>query len=248
MRKVIKILITIFIITSNTVSIAHADTYKNLNEIQQSIYQHLQNRDETINFEFIGDKDEFKKSISQIITSAYSEDDYTERSWVKIDPSAQSENNEIYTTIKVEYLTTKEQESYVDEQIKNILSQIIKPSMTDLEKVKVINDYLINKYDYDYSLKSNNAYSALLTGKAICQGYALTAYKMLTAEGIKNRIIVGSVNSISHSWNYVCINNKWYHLDITDDDSTRSNKYYLCDDSTLEKDRYVWNKAAYPAN
>jgi len=117
--------------------------------------------------------------------------------------------------------------------------------MTDTEKVRAINDYIIGRYEYDYSYQSDSAYSALKSGLTICQGYSMTAYKMLTYAGVKNRIVVGSVNGISHSWNYIKINNTWFHLDITNNDATRSDKYFLVGDNILLFNKYVWDKNKY---
>lgn len=247
MRKIFKVLMITSALTMSfgTVSYANSDIFYNLNDVEQDIYKHLQNRDNQISFIYVGDKSEFKNNISKVITDSYLKDDYTERSWIEIKPKASVENNKIDTTINVKYLTTKEQEDYVDSETKKIVTQIIKPNMTDLEKVRAINDYLINRFDYDYTLQSNNAYSALTTGKATCQGYSMTAYKMLTYAGLKNRIVIGSLNGDSHSWNYVMILNKWCHLDITNNDSTKSNKYFLVDDGILNSNNYMWNKANY---
>lgn len=247
MKRVLKIMMcTSILLMSSNVVYATQNTFSNLNDVEKNIYEHLKNRDTSFSFSYLGDKTEFKNNITLAISNAIKKDDYTERSWLEIKPKAELALNNFETNVTVSYLTTKEQENYVDTEIKKVISEIIKPSMTDLEKVKTIHDYLVNRYDYDYSYKSNNAYKALTTGKTICQGYSMTAYKMLTAAGIQNRIIVGKVGTLSHSWNYVLVNNKWYHLDVTNDDSTRSNKYFLVDNYTMESNNYIWEKGNYP--
>lgn len=119
--------------------------------------------------------------------------------------------------------------------------------MSDFDKVKVINKYLIDRYRYDDSLISNNAYSALMTGKTTCQGYALTAYKMLKLSGIENRIVTGELEGVPHGWNLVKLNNKWYHLDITNNDALSSDKYFLKSDKDLKRDGFTWKYNDYPA-
>lgn len=247
MKRVSKIVMvaTILIVSNVTNGYANVHTFNNLDDVEQSIYEHLENRDNTFSFSYTGNKDEFKNNIAEVISKAINKDDYTERSWLEIKPKAEISNSRIDTNINVIYLTTKEQEDYVENELKKILSQLIKPNMTDSEKVRIISDYIINRYDYDDTLKSNNAYTALTTGKTICQGYSMTVYKMLTYVGIKNRIIVGKINTLSHSWNYVKLEGKWYHLDVTNDDSTRSNKYFLVQDNVLEENNYIWNKENY---
>jgi transglutaminase-like putative cysteine protease len=224
---------------------ASENTFSNLKDVQAYIYNNFKERDSQIQFIYTGSDENYKDNIIQSIKQAYSQDDYTERSWDKITPHVYKSSEGINTTIDVSYLTTKDEEIYVDSQTKNQVDQLIKPGMTEYDKVKAINDYLISKYDYDYSLKSNNAYSALTTGKAICQGYSMTAYKMLSYANIENRIIVGTKDGERHSWNYVKIGNNWSYLDITNNDSTRSYKYFLVGDSILENNKYLWNKLDY---
>lgn len=250
MKKICKIVMIASLIIMNTRPAVYASTvnnsFSNLSDVEENIYEHLLNRDSQISFVYTGDKTEFKNNIDNIIRSSYEKDDYTERSWVEIKPKAEISGSEIDTNINVTYLTTKEEENYVDNELKNVVSQIITPTMNDIEKVKAINDYIISRFDYDYSHKSNDAYSALITGKTTCQGYTLTAYKMLKLAGIENRIIIGSLNGETHSWNYVKINDQWDDLDITSNDSTRSYKYFLVKNNVLEENKYIWDKSNYP--
>lgn len=244
-KRVISIILIASVLTIGKGILVHAEDFSNLNDMEQGIYKHLQNRDTSFSFKYTGDKEEFKNSISKEIVAAYKTDDYTERSWLEIKPKATATKDGITATIDVTYLTTKDQEDYVNKETKEIAAQIIKPGMSDYEKVKIINDYLVNRYEYDSSLSSNNAYTALISGKSICQGYSMTAYKILSYSGIENKIIVGSVDGVLHSWNYVKVGNEWYNLDITNNDSMRSNKYFLVDDSVLETSNYKWDKTSY---
>ena len=232
-----------FILTINTLIVpvyAGEAKFSSFKDIQEYLYDNFKDRNSEINFIYTGSEKNFKNSILEVIRQAYSEDDYTARAWSEIKPNLEKSDNGINVSLKVSYITTKEEEIYVDNEIKNILSKLIGPNMTDIEKVKAINDYLASIYDYDYSLSSNNPYTALTTGKTVCQGYSMTAYKMLTDAGIKNKIIVGTLNGGSHSWNSVLINNKWYNLDVTNNDSTKSHKYFLVDDNILKENKYLW--------
>lgn len=247
MKRVYKMIMAASIFSMSSNVMPYADTFYNLNDAENYIYEHLQNRDTNITFSYIGDKDEFKNNIANVIKAAYEKDDYLERSWLEIQPKAEASGNEVNTNIDVTYLTTKTQEDYVNIQLNNIISQLIKPNMSELEKVIAINDYLIARYDYDETLKSNNAYTALMTGKTTCQGYSMTAYKMFTLAGIKNRIIVGTLNGGSHAWNYVQVGGTWYHLDITSNDTTKD-KYFLVSDDFMKANNYIWNEVDYPQN
>ncbi|MBY7009280.1 transglutaminase domain-containing protein [Clostridium botulinum] len=218
----------------------------NLDKVEENIYSHLENRDTNIKFLYTGDKKEFEKNIAKVIEAAYKKNDYIERSWVEITPTAKVVNGGIETDINITYLTDKNQEEYINAELKKESDLIFMNCKNDYDKVKAINEYLINRYEYDYTYKSVDIYSALTSGKTICQGYAMTAYKMLNYAGIENRIVVGSASGTSHSWNLIKLDGKWYHLDITNNDATKSNKYFLVTDKYLESNNYSWNKCEYP--
>lgn len=247
MKKVLKIMISALIVINNALTIVYADeSFSNLEDVKMDIYKHLEDRDCKISFSYTGGIKDFKENISQTIVNAYSLDDYTERSWLEIKPKAEISGRKVKATINVTYLTTKEQELYVENELKKATDSLIHEGMSDLEKVKAVNDYIISRYDYDYTYKSSSAYAALTTGLTICQGYSMTAYKMLNYAGVQNRIVVGFNKGLNHSWNLVRIGESWYHLDITTNDATRSDKYFLKNDSFLEANQYFWNKTNYP--
>lgn len=222
-------------------------TFTNFKDIEMDIYKHLENRDEKFSFVYIGTTENFKNNISPTIKKAYSKDDYLERSWLLIQPKAKVKSYGIETSIEAKYLSTKEEEDYVDRELKKAVDSIISYNMSDFEKVFAINDYIINRYEYDYTLNSISPYSALTKSVAVCQGYAMTAYKMLEYAGIENKIIVGTAKNISHAWNIVKIDGEWYQLDTTNNDSIlNKNKYFLVDDGFLENKGYVWDRSKYP--
>ena len=222
------------------------DIISNFSDMENKLYTHFENRDTNFSFIYTGKKDEFKDNINKVIRKAYSRNDYLERSWLEVKPLAKVTSKGIDTTIDVTYLSTKAEEEYVDKELKSICETLIKTNMTDFEKVRAINDYIVDRYEYDYSLKSASPYLALKTSKTVCQGYAMTAYKMFNNAGLENRIVVGTARGISHAWNVVKINGKWYQIDITNNDSVKADKYFLVSDKFLEDNNYVWDKEKYP--
>lgn len=142
---------------------------------------------------------------------------------------------QIDTTGKITLNITK---NYTDEMIiilnykvDEIFKKIIKDDMSMEEKIKAIHDYIIEntKYDEDRSDKniikyeSDNAYGVLIEGYGLCGGYTDAMMLFLEKLGIKNYKIA----SENHIWNYVYLNNKWYHLDLTWDDPISSEKDIL---------------------
>ena len=205
-------------------------------ELENNIYNHMVNRDEEFYFTYYSD------SALNLLQDAAKKDDYLERSI------------SVYKTLKcghlykaeMQYRTTKEQEEYIDSELERISNNLIDKRMSAEEKVKAVNNYIVKIYKYDDTLKSDNVYTALTTKTTICQGYAMTAYKMFKLLGIDCRIISGEHDGISHAWNLVKINGKWYHLDITNNDNIVRDRYLLKGDSFMRTNKYVWDSTNYP--
>lgn len=130
-----------------------------------------------------------------------------------------------------------------------ILKDVIKDNMTDREKIEAIHDYIVNFTDFDKEKSDNinnpnyidkynsaTAYGALISGYAICAGYTDAMSLFLNRLGIKNY----RVASDNHIWNFVYLDNNWYHLDLTWDDQTDTinailDTYFLITTDELEE-------------
>ncbi len=228
-----KLLLMLLIISSLSGQAVFAEDY----DLNTYIYNHLENWDTEFYIDYYD-----KYGIKDKIESIAKKDDYLYLSLDKLSYEIQGNT----ATLKVSYKTTKDQEEYINQELTKIISNIIKDNMSDFEKVREINQYLVDRFEYDDSLVSNNAYSALTTGKTACEGYALTACKMFNLIGIKNRVVIGSLDGVPHGWNLVKLNNKWYQLDITNNDALGNNKFFLRKDSVLKNNGFSWDSSKYP--
>ncbi|WP_067934466.1 transglutaminase domain-containing protein [Alicyclobacillus kakegawensis] len=151
----------------------------------------------------------------------------------------------------VKYRESKAESAFVNTRVHKILRQIIKPGMLDFQKEKAIHDWIVQHVQYDVGGTRYTAYDALASGKAVCQGYALLAYRMLTDAGIPTRIITGTADG-SHMWNEVKLHGRWYQLDVTWDDPLGdrpkdvSYAYFNLTDAQLAKDHH-WDHQQGPA-
>ena len=130
-----------------------------------------------------------------------------------------------------------------------IISELIKPGMSDYKKILAIHDYLclITIYDWDswkFALVSERPESydfsgSLLNGSAVCSGYSSALQLLLNKAGIECLYVVGKVDSVlvltnirqPHAWNIVKLNGNYYHIDATWADNemglkSRDNKWY----------------------
>lgn len=105
----------------------------------------------------------------------------------------------------------------------------ITSDMTDAEKALSVHDYIIANCRYDQSHTKYSAYDCLVGGSSVCQGYSLAyIYVLRDILGIDCSVVLS--DSQNHSWNYVKIDDNWYHTDLTLDDPT----YYTLSDKPYD--------------
>lgn len=146
-------------------------------------------------------------------------------------------------TFTFQYLTSLDQEKQTNAAVKKVLDKLNVYGQSDYMKIKAVHDYLIRTIAYDTSFQNYTAYGAITKGSAVCQGYTLLTYKMLTELGVPCRIVTGTANGGSHAWNLVKLQGAWYNLDLTFDDPVPdsgkngaiSYQYFLKTDSQFSK-------------
>lgn len=133
-------------------------------------------------------------------------------------------------------------EAYSKYVIRTIRAQ--NPNISDVQMALKLHDWLCNNVSYDMEKYNQNeidslqyASSVFLRGKTVCAGYA-DAYKtMLTEAHIQCRTI--NVPG-THAWNAVCLDDKWFHVDVTWDDpdngSAPKRKHFLRTDAERVQD------------
>lgn len=203
---------------------------------ENKIAEYLRNqmRDRTYKCVFVSTK---KLNDKEILAKAYGEEmagDSRDGGYIRAnlighgfgiqDNSANGTYNYI---CKFKYTSTKEQENTVDSKVQSIVSQLGLKNYgkSDLEKIKAINDYLIDNITYkdDHTDAAHGVYSALILGRCVCQGYSGAFYRLCREAGIDCEFIVGS--KIGHAWNIVKLSDLegkpvWYNMDVTYNDGS----------------------------
>lgn len=124
-------------------------------------------------------------------------------------------------TYTISYFTTAEQEQQLTQKVSEIMDKLALTGKTDYQKAKAVHDYICDNVTYDKSLSKYSAYDALCTGSAVCQGYAVSFYRLCKEAGLSVRIITGKGNGGAHAWNIVKIQDdaraagKYYNVDCT---------------------------------
>ena len=147
--------------------------------------------------------------------------------------------------IETEKVYNEEMIIILNYKVDDIIQNLIKDNDDNKNKIKTIHDYIINntKYDKDRSdkkiikYKSDTAYGVLIEKYGLCGGYTDAMMLFLEKFNIKSN----KISSQNHIWNYVYVDDKWLHLDLTWDDPISSNgqdilddTFFLIDDKTLK--------------
>jgi|GEM_PF-4526729 len=140
----------------------------------------------------------------------------------------ESGNNYNYIfTISATYYDNYNQEQYIDLKTEEIINSLNLNNLSEYEKAAKINEWIYNNVKYDYNVVDYlpfTPYNALVSGKAVCQGFSTLTYLLATKAGLNTHII----RSDNHSWNVVEIDGKWYYWDTTYNNSAKNpNKYFL---------------------
>jgi len=114
--------------------------------------------------------------------------------------------------------------------------------------LKFIHDYIIRNTVYDDSSPgyTHTIYGPLVKHKGLCSGYSETMKFIASFFGV-NVVIA---RSLSHEWNFVRINNKWYYIDVTWDDPAISQALYdkegkKADQIYIRPDKWDYSNLSY---
>lgn len=136
------------------------------------------------------------------------------------------------------------------EFFKSINAQIITDSMTDYEKELAIHDYIVKNYKYVSGEEKNNYYNVtnfIKEKTGYCEAYAYSFSILATLAELDNEIIFGSVDGVNHAWNAVKLDNEYYYVDPTFDDTRKDEPEIIYSFFNLDNDAllktHTWDKA-----
>ena len=161
------------------------------------------------------------------------------------------DSNEKAGTITFEYFLNEETYNKYNFDAKQAAAEMladikVTQGLTTLQKLLLLHDRIAVRCEYDYAgyeryerahasneevqideyveVESFSMYGTLVLGKAVCEGYAKTYQYMLNELGIENYLCAS--DKMGHVWNIVKLDGKYYHVDITFDDSGISGDGY----------------------
>ena len=138
-----------------------------------------------------------------------------------------------------------------DTKTVEIAGEICADCDTDEEKVKVIYEWMIHNFEYDYEcepiVQYFNVRKTLHTRKGICYDFAHFFASICRSQNIPCYVVDGDKREnvqYHHTWNRVYFNGSWWNVDITFDTIQIQNKDELYGFQEIEN-AYLLDKEYY---
>lgn len=199
--------------------------YGLLSDNEKKLYKQIYANVNAVNTKFVPIMDVSVEEVKETFEAVYN--DHPELFWVNTSYSYKYTINNRCVEIDLSYNETAddlEKHKYLFNQaINKIINQANKYN-NNYEKEKYVHDYLINSIIYDKNAKMHqSSYSAIVNKRSICAGYSRAFQYIMIQLKIPTYYCVG-VSSVNHAWNIVKLDNEYYNVDLTWDD-TESNRY-----------------------
>lgn len=128
------------------------------------------------------------------------------------------EQKENSLKVNFTYLMNKYEYNRSLNMAKKVAKQL--DGLTDYQKIKATHDYLTDIYTYSYM--HQGPYDGLYKGLTNCTGYAMSFQMIMDYCDIPCKYI----DNDTHAWNVVKVDEKWYNLDATWDDTETNSPSY----------------------
>lgn len=157
--------------------------------------------------------------IRNVIMAVYN--DHPELFWLNTAFVCKYDKNKICAELELEFNISQEEFPETSSKFYNTVNTLLTQvqNLGDYEKERRIHDLLIEKIEYDKGADMNqSAYSALVEGKSVCAGYARAYQYLMQRMGIPCYYCTGFAGE-DHAWNIVALDDGYYNVDVTWDDT-----------------------------
>ncbi len=198
--------------------------------------------------------DEALKSIFEAVLLDYPEIFYT-----KGYRALKNQNSQII--LMPSYTHSSKQVKTITEDCRRQAECLVRQAyrLDDYEKELFVHDLLLKvTYGDGHKPEAHSITGPLLKGIGVCEGIAKTAKFLFDMLNVNSMVVFGVAKTPkgqkdeAHAWNCINIDEKWYHLDITFDNSlsTRVKRYdyFNLSDYEIEADhkatKHLWARCA----
>lgn len=135
-------------------------------------------------------------------------------------------------------------EDEYNRKVDEVIASLNLSALSDTDKVRAINQYLVDHCVYDFSKEHYTAYDCLVLGTSVCAGYATAFRSLCEKAGLTCQYVDGyptADKTLYHAWNRVLVDGVWKCVDPTWNDSTGSNDFLLIDEAVFNQGRIITN-------
>ena len=124
-------------------------------------------------------------------------------------------------------------------------SDLDKTDMSEAQLAYAAYEYLTDNCSVSDDKNNNNAYAALVEGRANSEGLAFAYVELCRQLGVDCRIVYGQKDWQEHCWNIVRLDGSYYHVDVSAAITYGSGDGFLMNDEQAWS-KYRWDVASYP--
>lgn len=194
--------------------------YAMLDDTGKHLYRQIYANALELNPEFAPIENISAGQMKNVFTAVYN--DHPELFWVDTAYSCKYRRNGQCVEIRLQFNRTAdnlEQEKAVFEKAALEIADAAQEAGSSYEKEKAVHDMLLDKIVYDLSAPMNqSAYSALVSGRTVCAGYARAFQYIMQQLGIPCYYCTGYAGQ-NHAWNIIGLEDGYYNVDTTWDDT-----------------------------
>lgn len=193
--------------------------YQMLDAKGQHLYRQIYANATVLNEAFVPIEAVPVSEIKDVIMAVYN--DHPELFWLNTIFTCKYDQNKICAELELEFNLKQEDLSKASAEFYNITNTILTQlqGLSNYEKERRLHDILIEKVEYDKGAdKNQSAYSALVEGKSVCAGYARAYQYLMQRLGIPCYYCTGYAGT-DHAWNIVALDDGYYNVDVTWDDT-----------------------------
>ncbi len=206
----------------------------NEKQLYNQIYANVIALEEIFKLESSITIDEAQRSIEALYN------DHPELFWLNSDFTYKYTSDNICVQIELSYNNTidnfEESKEIFDSKVNEILD-VATTLSSNYEKERYVHDTLLANIEYDESSVNNQSvYSAIVNGYTVCAGYARAFQYLMSKLDIPTYYVTGVADNVNHAWNIIYLDDGYYNVDLTwDDTSNNAYSYFNKDDSYFGK-------------
>ena len=193
--------------------------YHMLDEKGQHLYRQICANADAMNAAFEPIETVTVPEIKNVLMAVYN--DNPELFWLNTIFTCKYDKNKICVELTLDFNMTEDERIRSYRNFYNMTNSILSEveNLGTYERERRLHDILIQRIEYDGGADMNqSAYSALVEGKSVCAGYARAYQYLMQRLGIPCYYCTGYAGE-EHAWNIVALDDGYYNVDLTWDDT-----------------------------